>query len=131
MSRTDLIADTFTMIRNAVMAHKVNLDAPASKMTRAILDILKKENYIDDYKLIEDKKQGVLRIYLKYVGGKSVIRAIKRVSRPGLRIYKESAKIPAVLRGRGLAIVSTSKGLLTDKDAKAQGVGGEVIGYIW
>jgi small subunit ribosomal protein S8 len=131
MSRTDLIADTFTMIRNAVMAHKENLDAPASKMTRAILDILKKENYIDDYKLIEDKKQGVLRIYLKYVGGKSVIRAIKRVSRPGLRIYKESAKIPAVLRGRGLAIVSTSKGLLTDKDAKAQGVGGEVIGYIW
>jgi len=131
MSRTDLIADTFTRIRNAVMAHKENLDAPASKMTRSILDILKKENYIDDYKLIEDKKQGILRIYLKYVGGKSVIRAIKRVSRPGLRLYKESAKIPAVLRGRGLAIVSTSKGVLTDKDAKAQGVGGEIIGYIW
>lgn len=131
MSRTDLVADTFTMIRNAIMAHKENLDAPASKMTRAILDILKKENYIDDYKLIEDKKQGILRIYLKYVGGKSAIRTIKKVSRPGLRVYKESAKIQPVLRGRGLAIISTSKGLLTDKDAKAQGVGGEIIGYIW
>ena len=131
MSRTDLIADTFTMIRNAIMAHKVNLDAPASKMTRAILDIMKKENYIDDYKLIEDKKQGTLRIYLKYIGEKPAIRAIKKVSRPGLRIYKESAKIPSVLRGRGMAIVSTSKGMLTDKDAKAQGVGGEIIGYIW
>jgi small subunit ribosomal protein S8 len=131
MSRTDLIADTFTMIRNAVMAHKENLDVPASRITRSILDILKKEAYIDDYKLIEDKKQGTLRIYLKYVAGKSVIRAIKRISRPGLRIYKGKDRIPRVLRGRGLAIISTSRGLLTDTEAKSQGTGGEVIGYVW
>ena len=131
MSRTDLIADTFTMIRNSVMAHKENLDVPASRITKSILDILKKEAYIDDYKLIEDKKQGTLRFYLKYVAGKSAIRAIKRISRPGLRIYKGKDRIPRVLRGRGLAIISTSKGLLTDTEAKSQGIGGEVIGYIW
>jgi small subunit ribosomal protein S8 len=131
MSRTDLIADTFTMIRNAIMAHKQNLDVPASKMSSDILDILKRENYIDNYKLIEDKKQGLLRIYLKYIGEKPAIRTIKRVSKPGLRIYVKKYKIPIVLRGRGIAIISTSKGILTDKEAKAQGVGGEVIGYVW
>jgi small subunit ribosomal protein S8 len=131
MSRTDLIADTFTMIRNAVMAHKENLDVPASRVTKAILDILMRENYIDNYKSIEDKKQGILRIYLKYIAGKSAIRNIRRVSRPGLRIYARRRKIPSVLRGRGIAIISTSRGLLTDKEVKAQGLGGEVIGYIW
>lgn len=131
MPRTDLIADTFTMIRNAIMAHKENLDVPASKITASILEILKRENYIDNFKAIEDKKQGTLRIYLKYVGGKSVIKSIVRVSRPGLRIYSNKAKLPHVLRGRGLAIVTTSKGLLTDAQAREQGVGGEIIGYIW
>ena len=131
MSRTDLIADTFTMIRNAIMAKKENLDVPASKRSKDILEILKRENYIDNYKLIEDKKQGILRIYLKYTSKGSAIRTIKRVSKPGLRIYVKRDKVPRVLRGMGMAIISTSKGILTDKEAKAQGVGGEVIGYVW
>lgn len=131
MSRTDLIADTFTMVRNAHMAKKETLDVPASKITRSIFEILKNQGYIENYKLIEDKKQGILRIYLKYIAGKSAIKNIKRVSKPGLRLYVKHEKVPSVLRGRGLAIVSTSKGLMTDTEAKAQGVGGEVIGYIW
>ena len=131
MSRTDLLADTFTMIRNAIMAKKENLDVPASRMSKAVLEILKRENYIDNYKLIEDKKQGVLRIYLKYTGKKPAIMTIKRVSRPGLRVYTKKAKIPVVLRGRGIAILSTSKGILTDKEAKEQNLGGEILGYIW
>ena len=131
MSRSDLIADTFTMIRNAVMARKENVDVPASKLIKSILDILKKEDYIDNFKLIEDKKQGYLRIYLKYISGKPAIRSIKRVSRPGLRIYVNHRKIPSVLRGRGLAIISTSKGITTGEEAKNLKSGGEVIGYIW
>jgi small subunit ribosomal protein S8 len=131
MSRTDLIAEIFTRIRNAIMAKKLNLDVPSSNMVKAVVDILKKENYIDDYKFIEDKKQGTLRIYLKYVAGKSAITTIKRVSRPGLRLYVRKEKVPTVLRGRGIAIVSTSQGLLTDKQAKEKNLGGEVIGYIW
>ena len=131
MSRTDLIADTFTMIRNAIMAKKQNLDVPASTITKGILGILKKEDYIDDFKLIEDKKQGVLRIYLRYVRGKSAIRSIKRVSRPGLRNYVRKDKVPSVLRGRGIAILTTSQGLLTDREAKEKNIGGEVIGFVW
>jgi len=131
MSRTDLIADTFTMIRNAVMAKKENLDVPASKQIKSILDILKNESYIDNFKLIEDKKQGYLRIYLKYTSGKPAIKNIKRVSKPGLRVYVNHEKIPSVLRGRGLAIISTPKGFTTGEEAKKLGLGGEVIGYIW
>jgi len=131
MSRTDLIADTFTMIRNAIMAKKENLDVPASKQIKSILDILKNESYIDNFKLIEDKKQGYLRIYLKYISGKPAIKNIKRVSKPGLRVYVNHKKIPSVLRGRGLAIISTPKGITTGEEAKKLGLGGEVIGYIW
>lgn len=131
MSRTDLIADTFTMMRNAVMARKENLDVPASNTTKSILGILQKHNYIDAFKLIEDKKQGILRIYLKYISGKPTITNIKRISKPGLRVYVKRDKVPRVLRGRGLAIISTSKGIFTDKEARAQGLGGEVIAYIW
>lgn len=131
MSRTDLIADTLTMIRNAIMAKKENVDIPASKSMSSILDILKTENYIDNFKLIEDKKQGLLRVYLKYLSGKSAIKSIKRISRPGLRVYVKKDKIPNVLRGHGLAIVSTSKGIVTNKKAKELGLGGEVIAYIW
>jgi small subunit ribosomal protein S8 len=131
MSRTDLIAEIFTRIRNSIMARKENLDVPSSNMAKAVLDILKRENYIDEYKFIEDKKQGILRIYLRYVAGKSAITAIKKVSRPGLRLYVKKEKIPSVLRGRGIAIVSTSQGLLTDKEAKEKNLGGEIIGYIW
>jgi small subunit ribosomal protein S8 len=131
MSRTDLIADVFTMIRNAMMAKKETMDVPASNNIKSILDILKRERYIEDFKHIEDKKQGILRIYLKYTLGKPAIRSIKRVSKPGMRIYVKRDKIPSVIRGRGLAIISTSKGIITDREARETGVGGEVIGYIW
>lgn len=131
MSRTDLIADNFTMIRNAIMAKKENLDVPASKQMNSILGILKKEGYIDNFKLVDDQKRAYLRVYLKYVLGRSAIKSIKRVSRPGLRVYVNHAKIPRVLRGKGLAIISTSKGIMTDDEARASGFGGEVIGYIW
>ena len=131
MSRTDLIADVFTIIRNAIRSKKDTVDLPASGNIKSIMAILKKNEYIDNFKLIEDKKQGVVRVYLKYIAGKSAIRNIKRVSKPGLRVYVKGKKVPAVLRGRGLAIVSTSKGVITDKEARELGVGGEVMGYIW
>jgi small subunit ribosomal protein S8 len=131
MSRTDLIADTFTMIRNAIMARKDVLDVPGSNTVKAILEILKKEGYIDNYKPLEDSKHGLVRVYLKYTAGKSAIKIIKRISRPGLRSYKKKDKIPLVIRGRGMAIISTSKGIITDAQARSLGVGGEVIGFVW
>ena len=131
MSRTDLIADMFTIIRNALMAKKENVNVPASGTVKSILEILKKENYIEDFKIIEDKKQGLARIYLKYIASKPAIRSIKRISRSGLRVYVKRGEIPSVLRGKGLAIISTSKGIITDKEAREMGVGGEVIGYVW
>ncbi|MCG2714044.1 MAG: 30S ribosomal protein S8 [Candidatus Omnitrophica bacterium] len=130
MSRTDLIADIFTIIRNATMIKKDVVDLPSSNNIKSIMAILKKNEYIDNFKLIEDKKQGLVRVYLKYIAGKSAIRSIKRVSKPGLRVYVSCKKVPIVLRGRGLAIVSTSKGVITDKEARELGVGGEIIGYI-
>ena len=131
MARTDLIADTFTIIRNAMMAKKETVDVPASGPTKAIIAIFKKENYVENFKEIEDKKQGIIRIYLKYIAGKPAIRNIKRISKPGLRVYVKQDKVPSVLRGRGLAIISTSKGIMTDKQAKELHLGGEVISYIW
>jgi small subunit ribosomal protein S8 len=131
MSRTDLIADALTMMRNALMAKKDNVDIPASGSLKAILEILKKEAYIDNFKFIEDKKQGILRIYLKYLASKPAIRNIKRVSKPGLRVYVKRDKVPSVLRGKGIAIVSTSRGIMTDREAKELGVGGELIAYVW
>ena len=131
MPRTDLLADAFTVIRNAVMAHKENVDVPASGMVKAVLSILEKNSYIDAFKLIEDKKQGIFRVYLKYAFGKPAIKNIKRVSKPSLRVYVKRDKVPSVLRGRGLAVISTSKGILTDKEVKELGLGGEVLAYIW
>jgi small subunit ribosomal protein S8 len=131
MSRTDLIADTFTMIRNAIMAKKDVLDVPGSNTVKAILEILKRESYIDNYKPLEDSKHGLIRVYLKYTAGKSAIRSIKRVSRPGLRKYAKKDKIPVVIRGKGIAIVSTSRGIISDGEARTQGLGGEIMGYIW
>jgi len=131
MSRTDLIADTFTMIRNATMTRKESVDVPASGVLKSIMEILKKENYIETYKLIEDKKQGIIRIYLKYLAGKSAIKNIQRISKSSLRIYVRRGKVPSVLRGRGLAIISTHKGVITDREAREMGIGGEVIGYVW
>ncbi len=131
MSRNDLIADALTMMRNAIMAKKETVDVPASNTLKSILEILKKESYIEDFKFIEDKKQGLLRIYLKYTQLKPAIKNIKRISKSGLRVYVKSDKIPYVLRGRGLAIISTSKGLLSDKEARQQVLGGEVMAYVW
>lgn len=131
MSRTDLIADCFTIIRNAMMTKKDSVDLPASNTIRAISEILKREGYVDNFKLIEDKKQGQVRVYLKYIAGKCAIRNIKRISRPGLRLYVGHKKVPQVLRGRGLAIVSTSGGIMTDKECREKNLGGEVLGYIW
>jgi len=131
MSRTYLIADAFTIIRNAIMAKKDNVDIPTSNIVKSILEILKKENYIENFKLIEDNKQGKARIYLKYISGKPAIRNIRLVSKPGLRVYVRRNKVPLVLRGRGIAIISTSKGIIIDKEARELGLGGEIIGYVW
>lgn len=131
MSRTDLIADGFTMIRNAMMAKKEAVEIPASNTLKSILGILKKENYIENFKFIEDKKQGLVRVYLKYIAGRPAIRNIRRISRPSLRQYVKSHKIPLVLRGRGIAIISTSKGIMTDEEARQQNAGGEIIAYVW
>lgn len=131
MSRTDLIADAWTIIRNAIMIKKENVDIPCSNTLKRILEIMQKEGYIDTFKEIEDKRQGVLRVYLKYLAGKSAIQNLKRLSRPGLRTYVKADKVPLVLRGKGLAVISTSKGIMTDKQARELGIGGEVIGYIW
>jgi len=131
MSTNYLIGDVFTIIRNATMAKKDSVDVPASNFVQRVLEILKKENYIENYKRIEDKKQGLIRISLKSVAGKPAIRNIKCISKPGLRVYVRREDIPQVLRGRGIAIVSTSKGIVTDKEARELGVGGEVVAYIW
>ena len=131
MSRTDLISDVFTIIRNATRIKKQVANVPASSVIKSIAEILKREGYIENLKFIADEKQGILRIYLKYISGKSAISNLKRVSKPGLRIYAKSDDVPFVLRGKGIAIISTSQGILTDKEARAKKIGGEVIGYVW
>ncbi|MCX8105523.1 MAG: 30S ribosomal protein S8 [Ignavibacterium album] len=131
MAVTDPIADFLTRIRNASKARLLRVDIPASKMKIQIAEILKNEKYIHDYQIIEDNKQNILRIQLKYRGGIPAITGLKRVSKPGLRIYKPAEQLPRVLNGLGTAVISTSKGLLTDKQARSQSVGGEVICYIW
>lgn len=113
------------------MVKKPTVDIPASNTVKAILELLMKENYIETFKEIEDKKQGVLRVYLRYLAGKSAIINIKRISKPSLRIYVKADKVPLVLKGKGLAIISTSKGIVTDNQARALGLGGEVIAHIW
>ena len=131
MSRTDLISDVFTIIRNASCINKQVVNVPASSVIKSIADILKKEGYIENFKFIDDRKQGLLRVYLKYINGKPVINNLKRISKPGLRIYIKKDKIPFVLRGRGIAIISTSQGILTDREAREKTIGGEVIGHVW
>ncbi len=131
MARTDLVADVFTIIRNATRIKKEVVEVPASSMVQSIAQILKREGYIENYKFMEDKKQGILRIYLKYIDNKSAIRNLKRISKPGLRIYAKKDEIPSVLRGRGVAFISTSQGVLTDKEARDRKIGGEIIGYVW
>lgn len=131
MSVTDPISDFLLRIRNASKAKKLRVEIPSSKMKQGLAEILKKENYIHDYSIIEDSKQNVLRIQLKYRDGSSAISGLKRISKPGLRVYKDSTELPRVYNGLGTAVISTSKGLMTDKEARATAFGGEVICYIW
>ncbi|MEI3401384.1 MAG: 30S ribosomal protein S8 [Clostridia bacterium] len=132
MNTTDPIADMLTRIRNANSAKHKTVDVPASKMKTAIAEILFKEGYIKAFELIKNENQGIVRITLKYdEKGTRVIDGIKRISRPGLRVYAGKEELPKVLNGLGIAIISTSKGLKTDKEARAAGMGGEVLAYIW
>ena len=132
MQISDVIADMLTRIRNASNAKHESVDVPASNMKKAIADILLEEGYIKGVSVIEDGKQGVIRITLKYEAGKvRAIHGIKRVSKPGLRIYSNCEDMPKVMNGLGIAIVSTSKGIMTDKKARRENVGGEVLAFVW
>lgn len=132
MQITDPIADMLTRIRNAGSARHETVDVPNSKMKKAIAEILLEEGYIKSFQLIDDGTQGVIRITLKYLPGKEkTIQGLRRVSKPGLRVYAGADELPQVLRGLGIAIISTSKGIMTDKKARAQHVGGEVLAFVW
>ena len=132
MQISDVIADMLTRIRNANSAKHETVDVPASNMKKAIADILKEEGYIAGYQIVEDGKQGIIRITLKYGRGKQrVIQGLRRVSKPGLRIYSNCEDMPRVMNGLGIAIVSTSKGIMTDKEARKANVGGEVLAFVW
>lgn len=132
MSMTDPIADMLTRIRNANMVGHESVDIPASKMKKSIAEILLREGYIKGFDMIEDNKQGIIRVQMKYGADKErVITGIKKISKPGLKVYAKRDDIPKVLGGLGIAIISTSKGVITDKEARKQNVGGEVICYVW
>ena len=132
MQITDPIADMLTRIRNANSAKHETVDVPASNMKKAIAEILNEEGYIKGYQIIEDGKQGVIRIALKYGPAKErVISGLKRISKPGLRIYAGADELPRVLKGLGIAIISTSKGVMTDKAARKENIGGEVLAFVW
>ena len=132
MNTTDPIADMLRRIRNANSAKHKEVDIPASNMKRAIAQILLDEGYIASFEEIKDEKQGMLRVTLKYdENGKRVIAGLKRISKPGLRIYVNKDELPQVLNGLGIALISTSKGIKTDKEARKEGLGGEVLAYVW
>ena len=132
MQITDAIADMLTRVRNANTAKHESVDIPASKIKKAIADILVDEGYIKSYQIIEDGKQGIIRIMLKYGPGKQrIIQGIRRVSKPGLRKYSTCEEMPSVLRGLGIAIVSTSRGIMTGKTAKKENIGGEILAFVW
>lgn len=131
MLATDPIADFLTRIRNAVKARKKFVDVPSSKMKVNLAEILKNNKFIKDYNVIEDNKQNILRIHLQYINGIPSITGLKRISTPGLHLYVNKDNIPRVLNGLGIAIISTPKGLLTDKQARKESVGGEVICHVW
>ena len=129
---TDPIADMLTRIRNAITAKHADVEVPASKTKKAIVDILLEEGYIAGYEVIENPLQNGLKITLKYgYKGERVIQGLKRISKPGLRVYAKSDELPKVLNGLGIAIVSTSKGIMTDKKARSQNLGGEVLAFVW
>ncbi|MDE5756872.1 MAG: 30S ribosomal protein S8 [Clostridia bacterium] len=132
MMITDPIADMLTRIRNALVARHESVEVPLSKMKKAIADILTEEGYINGYEVVEGEVQSVMKVNLKYgPNNEKVISGIKRISKPGLRVYANSEKLPVVLNGLGIAIISTSKGIMTDKKARAAHIGGEVLAYVW
>lgn len=132
MSMTDPIADFLTRIRNANMVRHESLEVPASKIKKDIAEIFKNEGFIKDVEYIDDDKQGIIRVFLKYgKNNERVISGLKRISKPGLRSYVKADEVPKVLNGLGIAIISTSEGVITDKEARAKKIGGEVLAYIW
>ena len=132
MTMTDPIADMLTRIRNANTVGHETVEIPASKMKKSISEILKEEGYIEDFDIIDDNKQGIIKITMKYGANKEkVITGIKKISKPGLKVYAKANDVPRVLGGLGIAIISTSKGVVSDKEARKMGVGGEVICYVW
>ena len=131
MQMSDVIADMLTRIRNANSAKHETVDVPASNMKKSIADILTNEGYIRGYQVVEDGKQGIIRITLKYKNKQRVIQGLKRVSKPGLRVYSNCEDMPKVMNGLGIAIISTSKGIMTDKKARKENVGGEVLAFVW
>ncbi len=132
MGMTDPVADMLTRIRNAAKANKKWIDVPASKLKKELAQTLEDEHFIGKFRCVDDKKQGVLRIFLKYDNDdKPIIKGIKRISRPGLRKYSQADKLPRVLNGLGIAVISTSSGVMTDRDARKKGIGGEVICHVW
>lgn len=132
MVMTDPIADMLTRIRNANQMRYEVVEMPASKVKKQILELLKSEGYIKDVEYVEDDKQGLIRVTLKYTENKErVIKGLKRISKPGLRVYAKANEVPKVLNGLGVAVVSTSKGIITDREARQQQVGGEILAYIW
>ena len=132
MQITDPVADMLTRIRNANTAKHESVDVPASNLKKAIAQILLDEGYIKSFEVVEDGTQGIIRIQLKYLAGKEkVISGLRRVSKPGLRVYAGADELPRVLKGLGTAIISTSKGVMTDKKARANHVGGEVLAFVW
>ncbi|GEK30774.1 30S ribosomal protein S8 [Kurthia zopfii] len=132
MTMTDPIADMLTRVRNANMVRHEKLELPASNIKKEIAEILKREGFVRDVEYVEDDKQGIIRIFLKYgQNNERVITGLKRISKPGLRVYAKTEEVPRVLNGLGIALVSTSNGLLTDKEARAKKVGGEILAYVW
>ncbi|MCK5012289.1 MAG: 30S ribosomal protein S8 [Candidatus Omnitrophica bacterium] len=131
MSLNDPISNLLTIIRNGARVSKETVDIPASKLMGRILEIFKADGYIEDFRLMKDSVQGSYKVYLKYENKESVIIGLKRVSRPGLRVYAQSDKVPRVLNGMGTAVISTSKGIIGDREARKMKVGGEVLCYVW
>ena len=131
MSMTDPISSFLTNIRNAIRSQKETVDVPASRLIGRILEIFKTDGYIEDFRLMKDTAQGTFKIYLKYQGKKSSVVGLKRISRPGLRVYSSNNRVPRVLNGLGTAVISTSKGVITDREARKQKIGGEILCYIW
>ena len=132
MVMTDPIADMLTRIRNANTVRHEKLELPASMLKKEVAEILKREGFVRDVEYIEDSKQGIIRIFLKYgANNERVITGLKRISKPGLRVYAKATEVPRVLGGLGIAIVSTSNGILTDKEARQQQIGGEILAYVW